>query len=406
MKIIILGGGAAGFFAAIHAARNGNNVIILEKTGNLLAKVKISGGGRCNVTNAITDPVQIASCFPRGFRELLGPLTRFGTQHTFDWFQEKGIALKTESDGRIFPQSDSSKTIMDCLMNSANGSGVRINLHTNINSIKYTEGGFELVTAEGETIIADKVIVATGGSPSSKNYEWLRQLGHTIEDPVPSLFTFNIPESPFLDLMGVSVQDCIVKIEGTRMEQRGPFLFTHWGVSGPSVLRLSAWAARLLKERNYNFKVAINFLPEFTEAQLTDQFTTENCERPSGIIFISPFRQIPSRLWQQLCILAGVREGQRWKESGKKLQNKLIRLIQECTLQVNGKTTFKEEFVTCGGVVLKEVNMKTMESKIIPGLYFAGEVLDIDGITGGFNFQAAWTTGYIAGLAASGENIK
>ena len=402
-KIVVLGGGAAGFFASIHAAGNGSEVILLEKSGQVLSKVRVSGGGRCNVTNALTDPALVAACYPRGSKELLGPLTRFGPLHTQEWFLSRGVPLKTEPDGRIFPVTDSSQTIIDCLLTAASQTGVKLNLHTAVTSIKPNTNDFELVTASGTSLRAGKVIVATGGNPALKSYTWLQDLGHTIQPPVPSLFTFNIPQSPFLDLMGVSVQDCIVKIAGTRMQQRGPLLFTHWGISGPSVLRLSAWAARNLNELKYNFRVILNFLPDFTDEQVMDLFNLKQNEN-SGI-FNSPFRQIPSRLWQQLCLLAGAGENQRWRDSGKKTQNKLLQLLRACVLEVSGKTTFKEEFVTCGGVTLKEVDMKTMESKIIPGLYFAGEVLDLDGITGGFNFQAAWTTGYIAGTLASGEKI-
>lgn len=396
-RIIIIGGGAAGFFAAIHAAQSGALVVLLEKSNKLLAKVKVSGGGRCNVTNSCTDPGLLVKNYPRGGKELLGAFTRFSSSHTVDWFKSHGVTLKTEHDGRMFPVTNSSQTIIDCLLNVAESAGVKIRLHANVTQLNHSNGEFRLTINDDEIIASEKLIIATGGSPQIKNYLWLEEMGHSIVAPVPSLFTFNIPVNPFQDLMGLSIPDAVVKIAGTSFSQQGPLLFTHWGISGPAVLKLSAWAARSLAEKQYDFIAIVNSFPGSTEQQIKDELLEHINTHSLKKVVNYAFKKIPSRLWERFCSLAGITGEQRWNEIGKKSINKLVQLLTSLELHVEGKTTFKEEFVTCGGVSLKEVNMKTMESKKCPGLFFAGEVLDIDGITGGFNFQAAWTTGYIAG---------
>jgi len=265
------------------------------------------------------------------------------------------------------------------------------------------DGEFLLSMESGELLISDKVIIATGGSPLLKNYLWLEEIGHTIISPVPSLFTFNIPDNPFLDLMGLSVPEALIKIAGTSFNQTGPVLFTHWGISGPAILKLSAWAARWLESQQYDFTVIINSFPDLTEQQLKEDLIREMQMHQLKKVTAHGFKKIPLRLWERFCFMAGIRNDQRWNETSKKSINKLLQLLTSLEMHVKGKTTFKEEFVTCGGVSLKEVNMKTMESKLVPGLYFAGEVLDIDGVTGGFNFQAAWTTGFVSGVSSTAE---
>ena len=403
LKIVIIGGGAAGFFAAIHAAGAGNQVVLLEKSNKVLAKVKVSGGGRCNVTNSCPEPSSLIKNYPRGSKELLGPFTVFGPVQTIDWFENIGVTLKTEPDGRMFPETDSSQTIIDCLVKKASGAGVELKQQVSIQKIERSDIAFKLVLADGGSITADKIIIASGGGPKMKSYEWLQELGHTIIPPVPSLFTFNIPNNSFQDLMGLSIADVIIKIAGTSYQQQGPMLFTHWGLSGPAVLKLSAWAARWMADQHYQFIAMINFFPEFKEQQLRDALQNEIKLHPLKKAAGQGFKIFPSRLWARFCSLAGIGKNQKWNETSKKSINKLVQLMTCLELHVKGKTTFKEEFVTCGGVSLKDVNMKTMESKKVPGLYFAGEVLDIDGVTGGFNFQAAWTTGYISGTSASGK---
>ncbi len=402
MKIVVIGGGAAGFFAAIHASRKGNEVILLEKSSKLLAKVKVSGGGRCNVTNSCTDNSILVSNYPRGGKELRGPFSKFSTQQTIDWFEERGVELKHENDGRVFPVTDNSQTIIDCLVETAMGLGVQIEINTPVRSFQVAEPGFVVRTALSD-IHADKVIVATGGGPAIKNYQWLQQLGIAIIPPGPSLFTFNVPVSPFADLPGVAVADAHVKVAGSSFNERGPLLFTHWGISGPAVLRLSAWAAQWLHEKNYHFDVIINFCPGLNQEAIRGILKEHMAQSGNRFVQLSPPVELPKRLWAALCNVSGISETLKWNETPKAALSKLVSSINGFMLNVSGKTTFKEEFVTCGGVDLKEINMQTMSCKKIPDLYFAGEVLNIDGITGGYNFQAAWTTGYIAGISASGK---
>lgn len=399
MKAVVIGGGAAGFFGAITCAQTNDEaeVILLEKTTKLLSKVKISGGGRCNVTNAETEVNRLIKNYPRGSKELRSSFNEFSTSDTVKWFEKRKVKLKAEPDGRIFPVTDSSQTILDCLIGEARVSGVKILTESSVKSLQKEKNHFLLQVKGGAEIRCQKILIATGGSPNPDSYQWLAELGHDIIAPVPSLFTFNIPDFRLNGLQGLSVPNAIVKIAGQKNNQEGPVLITHWGLSGPAIIRTSAWEARNLNDQNYTFNVLVNWVPDFNEETLRQKFLSLKDE--SGKKIISSYFEfgLPRRLWERFIGLAGIDEEKRWSELPKKNMNILIQEMVNGTYQVKGKTTFKEEFVTCGGVSLKDVNMETMESKKCPGLYFAGEVLDIDGITGGFNFQAAWTTGYLAG---------
>ena len=404
----VLGGGAAGFFGAIACAEANPNlsVILFEKTGKLLSKVRISGGGRCNVTHACDTATQLAAHYPRGSKPLKVAFQQFGVPETIAWFAKRGVALKTEADGRMFPTTDSSETIARALEDAARRAGVRILTNTNVETIEpLADGSFQLtLSGSGATqhsgkLHARSLLVATGGNPKSANYDWLRALGHTIAEPVPSLFTFNVPQSPLSELMGVSVPQARVVLAGEKLHYEGPLLVTHWGVSGPAVLKLSAWGARRLHELGYVGTALISWVPSFSDETLRawlQQFRQENGKKT---VASNPQFGLPQRLWRNLTEQAGITPDIRWSDLPAKAQNLLLELLLRTSLAVRGKTTYKEEFVTCGGITLAEVDLKTMESRRVPNLYFAGEVLDIDGITGGFNFQAAWTTGFLAGQA-------
>lgn len=370
--------------------------MILEKSQKLLAKVKVSGGGRCNVTHACFKPSELIKHYPRGAKQLKKVFHDFHTTHTIEWFESRGVKLKTEADGRMFPVTDNSQTIIDCLTQAARDLGVEVVLSAPVTAIVKSGEGFELMV-KGKTQRFDKVIVASGGSPKAEGFDWLRELGHTIVPPVPSLFTFNMPNEPIRSLMGLSVPDATVRVQGTKLKQSGPLLITHWGMSGPAILKTSAWGARILHEKNYNFVCQVNWLGEMGEERLREDLMAVS--RESGKRMLrnkNPF-QLPQRLWEFLLGKVELPIDKVWAELGKKGINKLVNVLINDQYQVSGKTTFKEEFITCGGVELSEVDFKTMQSKVCPGLYFAGEVLDIDGVTGGFNFQAAWTTGFVAG---------
>ena len=404
----VLGGGAAGFFGAIACAEANPNVsvILLEKTGKLLAKVRVSGGGRCNVTHACTTPAQLVAHYPRGSKQLKAAFQQFGVAETIAWFAKRGVTLKTEADGRMFPTTDSSETIARALEEAARQAGVRIITNAGVDEIEpLPQGGFNLKisgsgsTQLGSSLLVSQLLIATGGNPKSANYDWLRALGHTIAVPVPSLFTFNVPNSPLTELMGVSVPQARVVLAGEKLQYEGPLLVTHWGVSGPAVLKLSAWGARRLSELGYVGTALINWIPTHTDETLRpwlQQFRQENGKKT---VASNPQFGLPQRLWRNLTEQAGIAPETRWSDLPAKAQNRLLELLLRMPLAVRGKTTYKEEFVTCGGIILAEVDLKTMQSRRVPGMYFAGEVLDIDGITGGFNFQAAWTTGFLAGRA-------
>jgi predicted Rossmann fold flavoprotein len=398
-RIIIIGGGAAGFFAAIRCASFDKDcqVILLEKTGKLLSKVRVSGGGRCNVTHACFENSLLIKNYPRGEKELRNVFSRFATADTIKWFEEHGVKLKTEEDGRMFPVTDNSETIINCLVKEAEKNNVTIKTGVDIEEITKQDNVFNLKVKGGGSFECDKLIVATGGNPKSEAYDWFRKLGHTIVKPVPSLFTFNIPDDPLTGLMGVSVPHAKIKVAGTKLESEGPLLITHWGLSGPAILKISAWGARVLNELNYNFKVSVNWLPKYTEEKLRIEFNGQKEENASKIIIRNHLFGLPKRLWEHFIQKAGIGEGVRWADLSKKNFNLLINCIVNDEYCVKGKTTFKEEFVTCGGISLKEIDLATMQSKIIPGLFFAGEVMDVDGITGGFNFQNAWSSGWLAG---------
>ncbi|MGQ0828942.1 MAG: NAD(P)/FAD-dependent oxidoreductase [Bacteroidota bacterium] len=396
--IIVVGGGAAGFFAAINAAQLHKNctVTILEKNSKLLSKVRVSGGGRCNITHACFDNGALVKNYPRGEKELRNAFGRFTTTDTINWFEQRGVKLKTEADGRMFPVTDQSQTIIDCLMHEAERAGVKIKMNVDILEIQKTEDQFLLKSNIGITFTCDKLIIATGGNPKEAAYDWLKKLGHTIIKPVPSLFTFNIPNNPITQLMGVSVPHAKVRITNAKIETEGPLLITHWGLSGPAILKVSAWGARQLNELDYNFTAIINWLPKYTEEKLRIEFIEQRNENPTKLMLNNCPVELPKRLWEFLLKKADIPDTTRWADLPKKNANVLINTIINDEYNVAGKTTFKEEFVTCGGISLKEINFTTMQSKIMAGLYFAGEILDIDGITGGFNFQNAWSTGWVA----------
>lgn len=403
--LVVIGGGAAGFFCAINAAAKNKDlkVILLEKTSKLLSKVKISGGGRCNVTHACFSISEMAKKYPRGEKFVKKTFHRFFTQDTIDWFESRGVTLKAEADGRMFPVTDSSQTIIDCLLQEARKQNVDIRMNADVKAIQPKEQGFAIRLSNDKILQADYVTIACGGYPKAAMFDWLQALGHTIEEPVPSLFTFNIPKHPITDLMGISVKETKVKINGTKLKESGPLLITHWGFSGPAILRLSAWGARELQTRNWHFTVQVNWLPECNEEtirpELLDYRQTLATQK---VIHKNPFG-LPARLWEFLVLDTGIAEDCRWAEIPAKEQNKLIKNLCAYELEVKGKTTYKEEFVTAGGILLSEIHTDTLMSKQIPNLFFAGEILNVDGITGGFNFQNAWTTGYIAAesIAAS-----
>jgi predicted flavoprotein YhiN len=454
-RIVIAGGGAAGFFAAITCAEAAPDaeVTILEKSAQFLSKVKISGGGRCNVTHACFDARELTARYPRGERALLAPFKRFQATDTVAWFEARGVKLKTEGDGRMFPVSDSSQTIIYCLMNAAKTAGVKLRLNAGAESVKRNEDGrFELtitnktsspsppleerggmrrpmrinertphpgplpaVRGEGEIITCDCLLLATGGCRAAMAGQLAMSLGHKLEPPVPSLFTFHIATPWLRGLAGVSVEAAEVSVPGAKLRERGALLATHWGLSGPVILRLSAWGARELHELDYKFPMHINWLPQFNAEKIAAEFQSWRNSQPAKLIVNTPLAlwsktkghpqystgraPLPSRLWEQLVLAAGISRDTRWAALSRAAQHQLIQQLIRTEFQVTGKSLNKDEFVTCGGVRLGEVDFKTMESRICPGLYFAGELLDIDGITGGFNFQAAWTTGWIAGRA-------
>jgi predicted Rossmann fold flavoprotein len=396
--LVVVGGGAAGFFCAVNAARMNPSlkVVILEKTNKLLSKVRVSGGGRCNVTHACFEIDALVKKYPRGQNWLKRPFHPFNTTHCIKWFEERGVKLKTEPDGRMFSITDTSQTIIDCMLREANKYAVEIMMNREVKEMKFESSKFFLGLSDEETIQADFVTIACGGFPKSTMFNWLKDLGHSINEPVPSLFTFNMPSNRVTQLMGVVVEDASVKIVGTRLFDEGPMLITHWGVSGPVILKLSAWGARELADRNYNFNIQVNWINKYNEQNLREgwqqirkQYATQKLSNRN------PFR-LPNRLWSYLLDESEINGDISWAQLPAKEQNKLIKNLTAKDFEVKGKTTFKEEFVTCGGIKLNEVDGNSMQSKIVPQLFFAGEILDVDGVTGGFNFQHAWTSGWIA----------
>ncbi len=401
-RVLIIGGGAAGFFAAITCAEAHPEVrvTLLERSAQPLGKVRISGGGRCNVTHDLPDPAQFVTNYPRGAKALRGPLSRFGARETALWFAGRGVALKTEADGRMFPESNTSETVVNCLMAAARAAGVALRTGAAVRSLtvsQRTRARFTATLKDGEAFTAERVLLATGSNPQV--YGWLAALGHEIVPPVPSLFTFKVEDPRLAGLAGVSVPDAEVVLEGTALRQRGPLLVTHWGLSGPAVLKLSAWGARELHGYDYRAPLRVNWLPELRLEAVREGLRDCKNTQPRKTVAGTPLFGLPGRLWASLVGAAGLSE--RWADVSKAQLARLGGELQHGRFEVTGKGVFKEEFVTCGGVSLDEVNFRTMESRVCPGLYLAGELLDVDGVTGGFNFQNAWATGYLAGRAVA-----
>jgi predicted flavoprotein YhiN len=431
-RVIVVGGGAAGFFAAIACAEAAPNaeVTVLERGARFLDKVRISGGGRCNVTHACFDARELTVRYPRGGRALLAPFKNFQASDTVAWFESRGVKLKTEADGRMFPVSDSSEAIINCLLLTARAAKVKLRLNCGVEHISRNgQGGFKLMldragsplpavvrraddgaqgTARptektGETLVCDRLLLATGGCRAAVAGQLAVSLGHTLEPPVPSLFTFRT-ESPWLRaLAGISVGAVEVSVPAAKLRERGPLLVTHWGLSGPAILRLSAWGARALHKFNYQFPLQINWLPHLHADAIAAELKSRRKAQPARLVVNVPVTPLPARLWEQLVLAAGIARDTRWAALSRAAQHQMVQQLIHTEFPVTGKSLNQDEFVTCGGVRLGEVNFKTMESKVCPGLFFAGELLDIDGVTGGFNFQAAWTTGWLAGKAMAAK---
>jgi predicted Rossmann fold flavoprotein len=401
-RVIVVGGGAAGFFAAITCAEAlpGAEVTVLEKGARFLGKVLISGGGRCNVTNGRFDSGALTEYYPRGARALLGPCRRFEAADTIAWFEARGVKLKMERDGRMFPITDSSQTIVDCLMRAAFAAGVTLQTGCDVTSAaRLPDGSFALTLANGQTMACDRLLLATGGCRGVEAGALAASLGHSLAPIAPSLFTFHI-ETPWLRaLSGVSVEQVTASIPGTDLRETGPILLTHWGVSGPVILRLSAWGARRLQELNYQFILRLNWLPGLTLEEIEAALRQRRESDPARLLVNAPIAPLPARLWERLVLALDIPRDLRCADLSRAASHALLQQLTRHEFKVTGKSLNKDEFVTCGGVRLNEVNFQTMESRVCPGLYFAGELLDIDGVTGGYNFQAAWTTGWIAGHA-------
>ncbi len=405
-RLLVIGGGAAGFFGAITAAGADPDarVCLYEATAHPLAKVRVSGGGRCNVTHACFEAKALTTRYPRGGRELLGAFTRFGPRDTVAWFSERGVELKTEDDGRMFPVTDDSATIVGALRRAADEAGVRLFTSMGVRSLLRAQGadGFDATFTDGSMARFDRVLIATGGNKGSAGHMIAHALGHTIEPPVPSLFTFHIGDKRLVGLEGLSVPTATTAVLGTKLADGGPLLVTHWGLSGPAVLKLSAWGARELAQRDYRFTLRVSWTGETAENALEKLNGWKTANPRKQVITLNPFA-LPSRLWERLVgAVPGLEPTAQWAGVGKVALQALANQVGAAEFAVEGKSLNKEEFVTCGGVRLKEVDFRRMESRITPGLHFAGEVLDIDGVTGGFNFQAAWTTGWLAGRAMAG----
>jgi len=396
-KLVIIGGGAAGFFCAINAAvmHPDLKIVILEKQSKVLQKVKVSGGGRCNVTNVCSQLSDLVKKYPRGKNFLKKAFLQFSTKDTVMWFEQHGIQLKAEPDGRMFPISNTSQTIIDCLLNEASKHHIDLSLNTEVTDITIIKDQFNLTLKNHPSINADYIMIATGGFPKPEQYHWLKSFGHRIIEPLPSLFTFNTPSSSLKQLMGVVADQAIVKIEGSKLVEQGPVLITHWGLSGPAILRLSAWGARELYENKYHFNVIVNWLGK-PENEVRDKWNEIRNKQGSNSISVKNPFGIANRLWDFLLLECQLSPDTKWSELASKDQNKLINILTTHRIAVEGKTTFKEEFVTCGGIDLTEIDPNTMESRLVKNVFFGGEIMDVDGITGGFNFQHAWTSAFIA----------
>jgi len=418
-RAVIVGGGAAGFFAAITCAEAdpAREVFLLEATAHLLAKVKISGGGRCNVTHACFEPRELVKRYPRGARELTGAFHRFQPRDTVAWFAARSVELKTESDGRMFPIADYSQTIIDCLQGAATNAGVQIRTRCGVSDVALATPGsaggppashapFVLTLTTGETLACDRLLLATGGPKAgvSVSSSLAGRLGHTVEPPVPSLFTFHVDDPRLRELSGLSVADVVATVRDTRLRETGPLLITHWGLSGPAILKISAWGARELHARGYRFTLSLNWLAGKSTEQARTELTAARAAYPRRQLATSNPFGVPQRLWERLVESAGLAPETVWTSTSNQALAALAGQLTAAEFSVTGKSMNKEEFVTCGGVRLSEVDFKTMESRVCPGLHFAGEALDLDGVTGGFNFQAAWTTGRLAGLAMANRD--
>src|SRR5215472_13232272 len=401
-RIVVVGGGAAGFFAAITCAEAApqTRATLFEKTSQFLSKVRISGGGRCNVTHACFEPRDLSGYYPRGGPALVGPFHVFQPRDTIAWFESRGVKLKTEADGRIFPVTDASKTIIDCLMNAARAAGIELVANRAPQRVaRCAQGGFELGFSDGEILRCGRLMLATGGCRVPASGQLAVSLGHSLEPPVPSLFTFHIAAPWLRELAGISVPEAEVSLPGLGRREVGAVLITHSGVSGPAVLRLSAWCARGLHDQNYQAPLRLNWLPNFEAEALARELETFRAAQPARLVVNTPVPPLAGRLWHNLVLAAGIARDTRWAGLSHSARHRLVQQLQSTELRVVGKTLNQDEFVTCGGVRLDEINFRTMESRISPGLYMGGELLDIDGLTGGFNFQAAWTTGWLAGRA-------
>lgn len=399
----VIGGGAAGFFCAVNAARMrpGLQVTILEKSSKILSKVSVSGGGRCNVTHACFDIAEMVKKYPRGQHFLKKSFGLFFTPDTIQWFKERGVPLKAEVDGRLFPVTDDAQTIIDCLVREANRYEVKVFTRHEVVNLERVADRWRVQLRDGRPLFFDFACVACGGYPKPEQFQWLQALGHAVTKPAPSLFTFNIPQHPITSLQGIALTQTVVRIPGTRLQESGPLLITHWGLSGPVVLRLSAWGARLLQEREYDFSIQVNWLPAFHEQSMLVRLQALRFEWAAQKIYNKNPWGLPQRLWEFLLKQAMIADHIRWADLPAHQQNRLAKLLVAQELPVKGKTIFKEEFVTCGGIKLSQVNPHSMESRLLPRLYFAGEILDVDGVTGGFNFQHAWTSGWIAARAVA-----
>ena len=403
-KLIVIGGGAAGFFCAVNAAGGNLDVTILEKGHRVLQKVKASGGGRCNVTNATFSIAAMVRQYPRGSRFLKEAFGHFFTTDTIAWFENRGVPLKTEADGRVFPVSDSSGAIISCLLREADTRGVTLQMNQEVESVTVTGSGqFQVGLRGAGSLVADYVCVACGGYPVESRYGWIQALGHRIESPVPSLFTFNIPGNNIVDLSGISLEGAAIRIQDTSFTSSGPLLITHWGFSGPAILRLSAVAARELATRGYQFSITVNWIEGFHETLMTQTLASMRKEAPSRMIGNQGCKSfhVPQRFWDYQLQCCEIPSTQRWADLSTKQQNRLARALCSQPFDVRGKTTFKEEFVTAGGVRLEDIDPSTMQSKRLAGLFFAGEIMDVDGVTGGYNFQHAWTSGFLAAKTIS-----
>lgn len=401
MKVAVIGGGAAGFFSAISVKENypDAEVVIFEKSGKLLSKVKVSGGGRCNLTNSIESIKGLSLSYPRGHKELKKAFQLFNNKDVMNWFEDRGVPLVTQDDKCVFPESQNSQSIIDCFLRETKKSDIKIEKNRGIKKIQKIDNKLELHFLENkfEPLIFNNIIVATGGSSDRESYSLLENLNHKIEEPVPSLFTFNMPEESITGLMGIVAGHVLLGIPGTKLKSDGPLLITHWGMSGPAILKLSSFGARILSEKDYNFKFQINWVNVQNTDYVREQLAQIIIEHSNKMLTNFRAYALPDRLWNYLLEKCGLSKSKKWNELGKKGINKLVNILTNDIYSVSGKTKFKEEFVTCGGVHLDNVDFNTMQSKVCNNLYFAGEVLDIDGITGGFNLQAAWTTGLIAG---------